>query len=241
MTSPMQPIIARVGSRSLARAWEHTIIHRPLAQIRVLRPHAGCIISSHIHGKTRTAVSNGALRQRAPFHSSALRLLSSPPPLAPPPLFDYAIRKQFNEVLERARSHPGEASYRHPRRWTALHCCAEYLAPLDVVEAVYRANPSAATVEDWRGRTPAGVAVVEGVREFLERAAAGEVSAVVPDPVAEEGPGILGKTAAPGMDAQGMLSCVSALSERVRTLTKLCVELQSEVDSLRHEIKKHAK
>jgi len=101
---------------------------------------------------------------------SGNRLFSSAPiPRSPPPMFDSAVRRSFPQVLERAQSHPHEASYLHPRGWTTLHCCVEYDAPMDVIQAVYEAFPEALLKVDYRGQTPLDLALSEDCQDYLSR------------------------------------------------------------------------
>ena len=92
-------------------------------------------------------------------------------PMAPPPLFDLCVRKSFGEALQRAQTHPHEAAFKHPRNWTALHCCVEHVAPLDVVKAIYRAYPQNVTTKDWQGITPAEAAVDLETKAYLQQQA----------------------------------------------------------------------
>ena len=91
-------------------------------------------------------------------------------PMAPPPLFDLCVRRSFDEALERAQTHPHEAKFKHPRNWTALHCCVEHVAPLSVVKAIYKAHPESLTTKDWQGITPEEAAVDPETKEFLRQA-----------------------------------------------------------------------
>lgn len=233
------------GSRQLASAGvagHAKVVARPIVGGHVATPRPIFSICSSTPSAIPRAAHSRAVA--AAFHSSSSRL-SHPPP----PLFDYAIRGQFDAVLARIRTHPFEATYRHPRQWTALHCCAEYKAPLEVVRAVYGAHPAAAAAKDWKGNAPADVALEEEVKDFLEEKRAeveaeaategGEVSQSVAD--SSGGSDRATKISSPGTHASSALRCVDALSERVGALNNICRELQREVDLLRDEIKKSGK
>mmetsp|Transcript_10777 Transcript_10777/g.23380 ORF Transcript_10777/g.23380 Transcript_10777/m.23380 type:complete len:240 (-) Transcript_10777:122-841(-) len=93
---------------------------------------------------------------------------STPSAVGPPPrIFDFIIQLRFDEVLKRVQSHPHEASYPHPRRWTALHACAEYGAPVEVVKALVSAYPDALEMKDWRGHKPVDIALSDELKEYL--------------------------------------------------------------------------
>lgn len=159
--------------------------------------------------------------------------------MAPPPLFDLCVRRSFNEALERAQTHPHEARFKHPRNWTALHCCVEHVAPLPVVKAIYEANPESLTTKDWQGITPEEAAVDIETKEFLKQAlqdrlakASSEDSALKKHTEAtiinasisvSNDPMLLGK----------MLAHANNLSEQVSELHTKTGKLQKEMEELK--------
>mmetsp|Transcript_26214 Transcript_26214/g.55242 ORF Transcript_26214/g.55242 Transcript_26214/m.55242 type:complete len:231 (-) Transcript_26214:2173-2865(-) len=96
-------------------------------------------------------------------------------PPTPPILFDMVLRNDWSGVLQRVKSHPHEASYRHPRGWTALHCSVEAGAPLDVVEAIVEAFPKSLNMKDWKGRSAEEVALYRETRDYLKKINSGDL------------------------------------------------------------------
>lgn len=127
------------------------------------------------HTHTRASLSTLRVRHavepcnnRLTYRPVRFQPLSTPGMVGPPPrIFDFIIQLRFDEVLKRVGSHPHEASYPHPRRWTALHACVEYGAPLEVVKALVYAYPDALEMKDWRGLTPIDIALSEELKEYL--------------------------------------------------------------------------
>lgn len=95
-------------------------------------------------------------------------------PPTPPILFDMVLRNDWSNVLQRVKSHPHEASYRHPRGWTALHCSVEAGAPLDVVEAIVEAFPKSLNMKDWKGRRADEVALYPETKDYLKKNNSGD-------------------------------------------------------------------
>ena len=50
---------------------------------------------------------------------------------------------------------------------TALHAVCEYGAPLQVVEALVHVYPDALEMKDWRGYTPADIALTDECKQYL--------------------------------------------------------------------------
>eukprot|EP00550_Attheya_septentrionalis_P008600 CAMPEP_0198295876 /NCGR_PEP_ID=MMETSP1449-20131203/30120_1 /TAXON_ID=420275 /ORGANISM="Attheya septentrionalis, Strain CCMP2084" /LENGTH=253 /DNA_ID=CAMNT_0043996309 /DNA_START=14 /DNA_END=775 /DNA_ORIENTATION=- len=171
-----------------------------------------------------------------------------PPPDAPPGpprLFDLAIQKSFKRVKERVQTHPYEASYRHPRRWTALHCVVEYGAPIDVIQAVYEAYPEALHATDYQGRTPQEVALFEDAKQFLKELQAAKSSTsssssssvVSTATTTSPNPDTLVRPLLPE-EIQRIILHADTLSEQVSIVTATCLKLQSEVDELKQRLTK---
>lgn len=156
-------------------------------------------------------------------------------PTTPPPLFDLCVRKDFKGALNRTRTHPHEAKFKHPRGWTALHCCVEHVAPLEVVQAIYRANPESATAKDWNGLTPAEAAVDLETQEFLEQAMAGNVPTTTEDVSAE------GLLAASNVELQKVIAHVNTLSSQAAALALASESMQTEIEALKEALRKLSK
>lgn len=62
--------------------------------------------------------------------------------------------KKWDKVLQRLKSHPAEATMKDDNGDSCLHYLAELKAPLNVVDAMIKANPVAAIQEDCYGHTP---------------------------------------------------------------------------------------
>eukprot|EP00978_Attheya_sp_CCMP212_P034371 scaffold143762_cov53-Attheya_sp.AAC.5 len=169
-----------------------------------------------------------------------------PPPDAPPGpprLFDLAIQKSFKRVKERVQTHPYEASYRHPRRWTALHCVVEYGAPIDVIKAVYEAYPEALHATDYQGRTPHEVALSDDAKQFLKElqtAKSSTATTTLPNQTTLSNVGIADTSVRPLLpeEVQRIILHADTLSEQVSIVTATCLKLQSEVDELKHRLTK---
>jgi len=140
------------------------------ATVASIRP--GSVFTSELYPRSRQRQRmnmNKTLNSSYPAHPQ-LRGFSYTP-LSPPPLFDLCVRKAFDEALQRAQTHPHEAAFKHPRNWTALHCCVEHVAPIEVVKAIYNAYPPNVNAKDWQGITPAEAAVDRETVEFLNQQA----------------------------------------------------------------------
>mgnify|MGYP000476129062 CR=1 FL=1 len=166
---------------------------------------------------------------------------SSYQPLSPPPLFDLCVRHSFDKALERAKTHPHEARFKHPRNWTALHCCVEHVAPLEVVKAIYQAHPQSVIMKDWQGITPAQAAVDLDTKEYLQqqeklllkeleqkqsdnqRTGQNESSQSTIGMTSSNDPLLLGKA----------LAHANNLSDQIADLTKTTKSLQKEMDDLK--------
>lgn len=145
-----------------------------------------------------------------------------------------AVVGKFTQVKERVQSHPQEARYRHPRGYTTLHCCAEYGAPLDVVQAVYNACPKAIHVKDYEGRTPIEAAVLDEIKEFLQTISADNKI----DKTNNDGDATV--VLAQHSDANQILSHISTLSNHVKSLTSTCDNMRTEIDALKSALKDNA-
>jgi hypothetical protein len=168
----------------------------------------------------------------------ATRRAMSYTPMSPPPLFDLCVRQSFDAALERVRTHPHEARFKHPRNWTALHCCVEHVAPLHLVKAIYKAHPESLTAKDWQGTTPEEAAVDLETKEFLkqqavllreQRHSVEETSETDPMPSIGEtnDPMLLGKA----------LAHATILSDQISLLHKTTSGLQREVEGLEATLK----
>ena len=133
-------------------------------------------ISARSHARMTTKrtvvcdITRSTCRHSSPsfIQKGGIRLLSTPRIVGPPPqLFDFIIQLRFDEVLKRVKSHPHEVGYPHPRRWTALHACVEYGAPIEVVDALVKTYPNALNMKDWRGQTPMDAALTDELRHYL--------------------------------------------------------------------------
>jgi len=193
---------------------------------------------------TRASICGNALARGYPSSSShkiavaSTRLLSTPRIVGPPPqLFDFIIQLRFGEVLKRAKSHPHEVRYPHPRRWTALHACVEYGAPIEVVEALIQAYPDALSVKDWRGKTPMDIALTDELKQYL---ASVDIDSLV-------GGGTEGTVTVGGVptsadvaseDSQDALQHIDKISQQVVNLRRQCDSLESEIRMLRRALTK---
>ena len=168
--------------------------------------------------------------------AAGIRLLSTPRIVGPPPqLFDFIIQLRFDEVLKRVKSHPHEVSYPHPRRWTALHACVEYGAPIEVVEALVHAYPDALNMKDWRGQTPLDVALTDVLKEYLasidiETAEGSDADGIIQtDNLAVE--------VAPE-NSHNVLRHIDKISQQVANLRRQCDSLEDEIRKLRKALTK---
>ena len=175
-------------------------------------------------------------------------------PTAPPPLFDLCVRKSFAKALQRAQTHPREAAFKHPRNWTALHCCVEHVAPLDVVRAIYEAHPQNVVTKDWQGYTPVEAAVDLETKEFLRQkfdALAGseskDDSAITTTHVGKEQTSVSSNapiTTAKGVDAAllgKVIHHANNLSDQVTELSAAANRLQMELDALKETLRSISK
>jgi hypothetical protein len=175
------------------------------------------------------------------FLQSTRRRAMSYTPMSPPRLFDLCVRQAFDAALERIRTHPHEARFKHPRNWTALHCCVEHVAPLELVKAIYQAHPESLTAKDWQGITPQEAAVDLETKEFLKQETAqrrehGHAVKATPErnsamlgihAGAVNDPVLLGK----------ILAHATNLSEQISNLQKTTTGLQREVEQLMATLK----
>lgn len=167
---------------------------------------------------------------------AGIRLLSTPRIVGPPPqLFDLIIQLRFDEALKRVKSHPHEVSYPHPRRWTALHACVEYGAPIEVVEALLEAYPDALVMKDWRGQTPLDVALTDELKLYL---ASVDVSSLFGSETG--GRDVEGGIPTDNLAADvtpenphGVLQHIDKMSQQVANLRRQCDSLEDEIRNLR--------
>ena len=154
-------------------------------------------------------------------------------PAIPPPLFDLCVRQDFTQALERVRSHPHEARFKHPRGWTALHCCVEHVAPLDLVQALCEAHPPALSTKDWNGKTPVESAVDPATKEFLQKVMdGGKWEPTVP---------LDASSVEPHVDLQKVLKHVNEMGAQVESLRTTSESLQKELDALKATLRSLAK
>ena len=138
-------------------------------------------------------------------------------------------------MLKRVKSHPHEVSYPHPRRWTALHACVEYGAPIEVVEALVHAYPDALNMKDWRGQTPLDVALTDVLKEYLasidiETAEGSDADGIIQtDNLAVE--------VAPEK-SHNVLQHIDKISQQVANLRRQCDSLEDEIRNLRTALTK---
>ena len=167
---------------------------------------------------------------------TGIRLLSTPRIVGPPPqLFDFIIQLRFDEVLKRVKSHPHEVSYPHPRRWTALHACVEYGAPIEVVEALVHAYPDALNMKDWRGQTPLDVALKDELKQYLASIDIETVESSDADGIIQMDNLIV--EAAPE-NSHNVLQHIDKISQQVANLRRQCDSLEDEIRNLRTALTK---
>ena len=158
-------------------------------------------------------------------------------PLAPPPLFDLCVRRSFDEALQRVQTHPHEARFKHPRNWTALHCCVEHVAPLPVVQAIYQAHPESLTAKDWQGITPEEAAVDPETKAFLKQALKEQLEGKESTSTSTVHASSSSTTATPQnndpMFMGKILAHANNLSEQVSELDTKTKALQKEIEELK--------
>ena len=214
--------------------------------LRMARPHGSRPVAVWTSGGGSRGISvkDSAFLLNFVQHQRTLSSYPSNPRVIPPAptLFDYILQKRFDSVLDRAKSHPGEARYPHPRRWTALHACVEYDAPLEVISEIIRAYPEALEIKDWRGKTPLEIAVKSKHRKFLKSF----------DPNALEDEGNIPSKGeevhfsdepftANGTSSakhESVEELVNQLGGRITQLAAQCKSLEADVVRLRNAIKK---
>lgn len=190
----------------------------------MIQIHEACVANT---SRLAGVLKSGSCKQRV-----LLRSFSSYAPLSSPPLFDMCVQKSFDRALERARTHPHEAKFKHPRNWTALHCCVEQVAPLDLVKAVYEANPDALTTKDWQGLTPVEAAVDLETKEYLTSALKNLQEKKETDPVGSgntnvKDPMLIGK----------IISHVNSISNEAKELRKTTEKLEKELKELQNTLR----
>ncbi|CAB9499854.1 expressed unknown protein [Seminavis robusta] len=172
-------------------------------------------------------------------------------PQPPPPLFDLCVRRAYGEALERVRAHPHEARFKHPRNWTALHCCVEHVAPLKLVKAIYEANPQSLTTTDWQGLTPQDAAVDLETKEFLRQQTelhqtakndTGNSTTIeeATGAISEQGTSSTGTIYDKANDPMllgKVLVHANSLSDKISELNETTRALQNEVDALKATLK----
>ena len=212
----------------------------PMARATGSRPHSSAVTALATIKRTFVCSNTGANAYLPstfpPMAPAGIRLLSTPRIVGPPPqLFDFIIQLRFDEVLKRVKSHPHEVSYPHPRRWTALHACVEYGAPIEVVEALVHAYPDALNMKDWRGQTPLDVALTDVLKEYLasidiETAEGSDADGIIQtDNLAVE--------VAPE-NSHNVLQHIDKISQQVANLRRQCDSLEDEIRKLRKALTK---
>lgn len=211
---------------------------RAAAPFGIVRPHSAVAASATIK-RTFVCSNTGANAYLPstfpPMAPAGIRFLSTPRIVGPPPqLFDFIIQLRFDEVLKRVKSHPHEVSYPHPRRWTALHACVEYGAPIEVVEAVVHAYPDALNMKDWRGQTPVGVALTDELKEYL---ASIDIETEGSDAVGDI-PWDNSTVEVAPENSHNVLQHIDKISQQVANLRRQCDSLEDEIRNLRKALTK---
>mmetsp|Transcript_11026 Transcript_11026/g.11130 ORF Transcript_11026/g.11130 Transcript_11026/m.11130 type:complete len:258 (-) Transcript_11026:482-1255(-) len=89
-------------------------------------------------------------------------------------LYQYAFDENADAVIARAQTHPHEAEYKDSFGYCTLHILAWNKAPIEAIDAVYKAYSGAITARNNYGSTPFELAVREkapqGVIEYLREA-----------------------------------------------------------------------
>lgn len=217
----------------------------PMRRIGI-RPHSSAVTASATIKRSTFVCSNTGANACLPsifpgVAAAGIRLLSTPRIVGPPPqLFDFIIQLRFDEVLKRVKSHPHEVSYPHPRRWTALHACVEYGAPIEVVEALVEAHPDALNMKDWRGQTPTDVALTDELKEYLTSVDVESLLGKETEGTDTEGVNQIDNPTADGTPAnpQRVLQHIHKISQQVTNMRRQCDVLDEQIRILRKALTK---
>mmetsp|Transcript_2346 Transcript_2346/g.6823 ORF Transcript_2346/g.6823 Transcript_2346/m.6823 type:complete len:227 (+) Transcript_2346:153-833(+) len=210
--------------------------HQLLKTIGTRPQTAAAIKRTFVCGNTRNRYPSPSF-----IHKESIRLLSTPRIVGPPPrLFDLIIQIRFDEVLKRVKSHPHEVAYPHPRRWTALHACVEYGAPIQVVEALVKSYPNALNLKDWRGQTPIDAALTDEIKQYLASVDVASLGGGAGGARSEKDASAATGSLADDVSASShhLLQHVDKISEQALNLRHQCQNLEDEIRMLREALTK---
>ena len=158
-------------------------------------------------------------------------------PSPPPILFDMVLSNDWTSALKRVKSHPHEASYRHPRGWTPLHCAVEVGAPLEFVQAVVEAFPKGLKLKDWKGRSAEEVALYNETRDYLKQVNKPSENVSNIDYLPSEKSVIMETATSDGVKLHAIAPQIEKISTELLSMEKTCRSLRKELDGLIEVVK----